>query len=86
MSLTKETIEDKIEVVGTYKAVQVRTATVVKEEGNIEISRSYSRKVISAGDDYSGESTEVQGICSTVHTSEVVAAYAAYVASQSEED
>jgi len=85
MSLTKETIEDKIEVVGTYKAVQVRTATVVKEN-NIEISRSYSRKVISAGDDYSGESTEVQGICSTVHTSEVVAAYAAYVASQSEED
>ncbi|MDB4588452.1 hypothetical protein N9095_00575 [bacterium] len=85
MSLTKETIEDKIEVVGQYKSVQVRTATVVKEDG-VELNRSFSRKVILAGDDYSGESTEVQGICSTVHTSEVVAAYAAYVASQSEED
>ena len=85
MALTKETIEDKIEVVGQYKSVQVRTATVVKEDG-VELNRSFSRKVILAGDDYSGESTEVQGICSTVHTSEVVAAYAAYVASQSEED
>ena len=85
MALTKETIEDKIEVVGQYKSVQVRTATVVKEDG-VELNRSFSRKVILAGDDYSGESTEVQGICSTVHTSEVVAAYASYVASQSEED
>lgn len=78
MSLTKETIEDKIEVVGPYKAVQVRTATVVKEDG-VELTRSFSRKVISAGDDYSGESTEVQAICAAVHTSEVIAAYAAYL-------
>ena len=84
MSLTKETIEDKIEVVGPYKAVQVRTATVVKEDG-VELTRSFSRKVISAGDDYSGESTEVQAICAAVHTSEVVSAYAAYVAAQSED-
>ena len=78
MSLTKETIEDNIEVVGPYKAVQVRTATVVKEDG-VELTRSFSRKVISAGDDYSGESTEVQAICAAVHTSEVIAAYAAYL-------
>ena len=79
MSLTKETIEDKIEVVGQYKAVQVRTATVVKEDG-VEISRSFNRKVISAGDDYSGESSEVQAICAAVHTSEVVSAYQAHLA------
>ena len=78
MSLVKETIEDKIEVTGKYKAVQVRTATVIKEDG-VELTRSFSRKVITAGEDYSGESTEVQGICATVHTSEVVAAYAAYL-------
>lgn len=78
MSLVKETIEDKIEIVGLYKAVQVRTATIIKEDG-VELSRSFSRKVICAGEDYSGESTEVQGICSAVHTSEVVAAYAAYL-------
>lgn len=85
MALTKETTEDKIEVVGQHKAVQVRTATVIKEDG-VELSRSFSRKVITAGEDYSGESTEVQGICAAVHTAEVVAAYAAYLSAQSEED
>lgn len=85
MSLTKETIEDKIEVVGKYKAVQVRTATVIKED-DVELNRSFSRKVISAGDDYSGESTEVQAICAAVHTSDLVAAYQAYLAAQTEED
>jgi hypothetical protein len=85
MSLVKEVVEDKIEVVGEYKSVQVRTATVIKED-DVELNRSFSRKVISAGDDYSGESTEVQAICAAVHTSEVVAAYAAYLASQAEED
>ena len=85
MSLTKETIEDKIEVVGDYKAVQVRTATVVKENG-VELSRSFSRKVIQAGDDYSGESSEVQAICAAVHTDAIVSAYAAYVAAQESED
>jgi len=81
MSLTKETIEDKIEIVGTYKAVQVRTATVIKENG-VELNRSFSRKVINAGEDYSGESSEVQAICAAVHTSEVVLAYEAYKLTQ----
>jgi len=85
MALTKETIEDKIEVVGQYKAVQVRTATVVKEDG-VELTRSFSRKVISAGDDYSGESAEVQAICAAVHTSDVVTAYQAHLAAIASED
>ena len=84
MALTKETIEDKIEIVGPHKAVQVRTATVVKEDG-VELNRSFSRKVISTGDDYSGESAEVQAICAAVHTSDVVAAYQAYLAAQLED-
>jgi hypothetical protein len=78
MSLVKETIEDRIEVIGKYKAVQVRTKTAITEDG-VEISSGYSRKVISAGDDYSGESAEVQGVCAAVHSSEVVSAYAAYL-------
>ena len=45
MALTKETVIDKIEVVGEYKAVQVRTATVISEDG-VEISRSFSRHVV----------------------------------------
>jgi hypothetical protein len=85
MALEKVITEDKIEIVGMYKSVQVRTATIVKEDG-VELSRSFSRKVISAGDDYSGESTEVQAICEAVHTSEVVAAYAAYQLAQESED
>jgi len=74
--LNKTVKADKIEIVGDYKAVQVRTATVIDEDG-VELSSSYHRHVISAGDDYSNESAEVQAICAAVHTDEVVAAYVA---------
>jgi len=76
MALTKTVIADKIEIVGDFKHVQVRTATVIKEDG-VELSRSFHRHVVTAGDDYSGESTEVQAICAAVHTAEVIAAYEA---------
>jgi len=81
MALEKKTIEDKIEIIGDFKSVQVRTATVIEEDG-VEISRSFHRHTISAGDDYSNESPEVQGICQTVHTPEVVAAFEAHKAEQ----
>tara|TARA_R110002073_G_scaffold322827_1_gene499621 strand:- start:25 stop:273 length:249 start_codon:yes stop_codon:yes gene_type:complete len=74
MALTKETVEDKIEIVGDYKSIQVRTATVIKEDGT-ELTRSFHRHVVQAGDDYSNESTEVQAICAAVHTDAVIAAY-----------
>ena len=74
MAITKETVEDKIEIVGDYKSIQVRTATVIKEDGT-ELTRSFHRHVVSAGDDYSNESTEVQAICAAVHTDAVIAAY-----------
>jgi len=76
MALTKTALEDKIEVIGEHKSVQVRTATVIKEDG-VELSRSFHRHVVTAGDDYSGESTEVQAICAVVHTDAVIAAYQA---------
>jgi len=78
--LTEETVQDKIEIVGDYKHVQVRTATVIKRDG-VEISRSFSRHVVAPGDDISGESAEVQAICNAVHTQAVKDAYAAHVAS-----
>ena len=81
MALTEESVVDKIEVVGDYNHVQVRTATVIKRDGE-EISRSYHRHVISAGDDYSGEDSKVQGICAAVHTQDVIDAYQAHLASQ----
>jgi len=76
MALTKVITEDKIEIVGEFKAVQVRTCTKVLEDG-VELSSGFHRHVVTAGDDYSGESTEVQAICAAVHTDAVIAAYEA---------
>jgi len=81
MALTEETVQDKIEIVGDFKHVQVRTATVIKRDG-VEISRSFSRHVVAPNDDITGESTEVQNICNVVHTQEVKDAYAAHLAAQ----
>ena len=81
MALTERTVEDKIEIVGDYKHIQVRTATVIERDG-VEISRSFHRHTIAPGDDVSGESTEVQAIAAAVHTAEVISAYQTHVASQ----
>ena len=76
MALEKVITEDKIEIVGDYKAVQVRTCTKVLEDG-VELSSGFHRHVVVAGDDYSNESAEVQAICAVVHTDAVIAAYQA---------
>ena len=81
--ITKEIIEDKIEIVGDYKAVQVRTCTVIKEDG-VELSRSFNRHVVNCLDDISGESTEVQAICNAVWTDKIKAAYQAFLDSTEE--
>ena len=83
MALTERTVEDKIEVVGDFKHVQVRTATVIERDG-VEISRSFHRHVIAPGDDTTGQSAEVRAICAAVHTDAVKAAYAAHLAAQAE--
>jgi len=84
MAITKEIVEDKIEVVGDYKTIQIRTATVIKEDG-VELSRSFHRHALECvssvkndddtwthtDTDVSGESTEVQGIATAVWTDEV---------------
>ena len=76
MALSKVISEDKIEIVGIHKAVQIRTCTQVLEDG-VELSSGFHRHVVTAGQDYSNESAEVQAICAVVHTAEVVAAYEA---------
>jgi hypothetical protein len=81
MALTEETIQDKIEVVGDYRHVQVRTATVIKRDG-VEISRNFHRHVLAPDADITGESAEVQSICAVVHTQAVKDAYAAFLAEQ----
>jgi hypothetical protein len=80
MALTESIVEDKIEIVGEYKMVQVRTATVIKKDG-VELTRSFSRHVVAPNADISGESTEVKAICNAVHTDAVKTAYSSYLAS-----
>jgi hypothetical protein len=79
MALTETQVQDKIEIVGDYKHIQVRTATVIKRDGT-EISRSFSRHVVAPDANVSTESAEVQAICAAVHTDAVKAAYAAHLA------
>ena len=81
-TLTERTVEDKIELVGDFRHIQVRTATVIERDGE-EISRSFSRHVISPLDDVSGESSEVQAIAAAVHTQDIKDAYQAHLDAQS---
>lgn len=78
MSLTKEIVVDKIEVLenGT---VQVRTCTRIMEDGN-QISGTFHRHVVAPGADYSAEDARVKAICAATHTASVIAAYKASVA------
>ena len=74
MAITKETVQDKIEVVGDFKHIQVRTATVIKEDG-VELSRSFSRHVVAPDSDSSKESADVKAMVAQFHTDTVKAAY-----------
>ena len=84
MALTKDTIEDKIEIIGEYKTIQIRTATIIKEDG-VEINRSFHRRTLDCvssvkndddswthtDTDVSSESAEVQGIAAAVWTTAI---------------
>jgi|TARA_B100001063_G_C16277434_1_gene317550 hypothetical protein len=77
MAITKETQIGKIEIVGQYRLVQVRTDTVVIEDGT-ELSRKYHRHGLNCGTlndsdalvdtDISGENAEVQAVCNAAWT------------------
>ena len=86
MALAESIEYDKIEVVGQYKAVQVRKATVIKKDGT-ELTRSFERYVLHPGGlhdsdnlvdtDLSGEPAEVSAICNAAWTTDVKAAWKA---------
>ena len=86
MALSESIEYDKIEVVGQYKHVQVRKATVIKKDG-VELTRAYDRYVLNAGvldgsdnlvvTDISSEPSEVQVICTAVWTDAVKDAWKA---------
>ena len=81
MAITKETQIGKIEVVGKYKSVQVRTDTVVMEDGE-ELSRKYHRHALMPDADITSENTEVQGVCNAVWTQDVKDAWTTFKAGQ----
>jgi len=84
MAITKETQIGKIEVVGKYKSVQVRTDIVVMED-NEELSRKYHRHSLQPDADIYNEHSEVQAVCNAVWTQEVKDAYATFKAEQEAE-
>ena len=79
MAITKETIQDKIEVAGDFKHINIRTATVIKEDG-VEISRSFHRHVVSPNDDSTNESDDVKAMVAQFHTDAIKKAYADHLA------
>jgi len=81
MALTKQTITDKIEIVGQFNHVQVREAIQVLEDGNV-ISQSFHRYVVSPLDDTTDKDPKVQAVAAAVHTQEIRDAYTAHLAAQ----
>ena len=95
MALSESIEYDKIEVVGTYKTVQIRKATVVKRD-NTEIARSFERFSLQSGsldvngnyvenpldkepDGVTNISDEIKAVCNVVWTADVKAAYKAFL-------
>jgi hypothetical protein len=78
MAITKEIVQDKIEIVGDFKHIQVRTATVIKEDG-VELSRSFHRHVVSPDSDSTNESADVKAMVAQFHTDEIKKAYAEHL-------
>ena len=82
MALSESIEYDKIEVVGQYKAVQVREATIIKKDGT-ELTRTYNRYVLHPDSDISKEPAEVQAICNVVWTDAIKESWKTYQASES---
>jgi len=77
MALTEHTEEDKIEVVGPFKIIQVRTATVIERDGT-EISRSFHRHAVApnaTAEEVAAQSADVKAMITQFHTNEIKAAY-----------
>ncbi len=78
MAITKR-LEYKEEILPN-QVIQIRTATVVEEDG-VELARNYHRHVVSPGDDVTGEVQEVQDIAAALWTADVISAYQASIVS-----
>jgi len=82
MALAESIEYDKIEVVGQYKAVQVRKATVITKDDK-ELTRSFERYVLNPDSDISGQPAEVSAVCNAVWTDAIKESWKTFQASQS---
>ena len=78
MAITKR-LEYKEEILPS-QVIQIRTTTVVEEDG-VELARNHHRHVVVPGDDVTGEVQEVQDIAAALWTADVIAAYQASIVS-----
>lgn len=81
MALEKQIIDDKVEITGPFKHLQIRRATVILDDG-VEISRSFQRRVVGPLDDVSSETDEIKALAAVVHTDEVKSAYQVHLDAQ----
>ena len=90
MSLSKEIKIDSVQIVGDYRKVQIRIATIIKE-GSTELSRTFERRMLAPGTldlsdktnyietDISGEESWIQSICNACWTTEIKDAHKAFI-------
>lgn len=79
MALSKQKVQDKIEIVSAYKHIQIRYSNQIVEDG-VVISQSYERTVVSCGDFLAADEHNVRAIADAVWSEELIAAYEASIA------
>ena len=79
MALSKQRVQDKIEIVSEFKHIQIRYADQIVEDGNV-ISQSYHRDVVSCGDYAAADEHNVRGIADAIWTADLIAEYEASIA------
>jgi hypothetical protein len=79
MALSKQKVQDKIEIVSAFKHIQIRYADQIVEDGSV-ISQSYWRTVVNCGDYDAANEHNVRAIADAVWTAELIAEYQASIA------
>jgi hypothetical protein len=76
MALEKTVTDNKIEIVGQYKVLQIRASVKITDGAEV-VSESYHRRVVPPGQDAGSETDEVKALVNLYHTAELIAAYEA---------
>ena len=79
MALTKQKVQDKIEIVSEFKHIQIRYSNQILEDG-VKLSEAFERTVVSCGDWDKADEHNVRAIADAVWTADMIAAYEAQIA------